>query len=161
MSKASKSSANKKPTVNAKELQLKVDELTEALENVRNENERLRTKLSTICKKIVSNVDMTQYEFIDPHMEPDLIETNDLLHMIQKLALLAAQINTTEKIESHMEALERRITELVSENSTFFKNKLKLQERLEFIMQERDIWKRNAETLKKMYAKLGNFFYVK
>ena len=77
--------------------------------------------------------------------------------MLQKIVLLATQINQSENIESHVEALELRITELVDENSTFFKNKLKLQERLEFIMQERDVWKRNAETLKRMYAKLGEW----
>lgn len=58
-------------------------------------------------------------------------------------------------MENHVEALERRICELSRENSGHFRTKLKLQERLEFIMQERDVWRRNAQTLKNMYAKIG------
>lgn len=64
-------------------------------------------------------------------------------------------------MESHVEALERRINELSRENSGHFRTKLKLQERLEFIMQERDVWRRNAQTLKNMYAKLGELFCIR
>ena len=39
-----------------------------------------------------------------------------------------------------MERLETRITELANENTDYLKTKFKLQERLEFIMQERDVW---------------------
>ena len=133
----------------------KEEELNEQIELLKSENEQIREKYKTITRKIVDSTDLSQYEFIDKNIEPDQIDVQDLLHMLQKIVLLATQINQSENIESHVEALELRITELVDENSTFFKNKLKLQERLEFIMQERDVWKRNAETLKRMYAKLG------
>jgi chaperonin cofactor prefoldin len=141
----------------ALELQKRVDELTEALEILKNENELIKEKFKKLCKKLVENIDISQYEFIDSSTEPDQIDIRDLLNMLQRLALMATQISATDNIETHMEALELRISELTNENSSFFKNKLKLQERLEFIMQERDVWKRNAETLKRMYAKLGTY----
>lgn len=121
---------------------------------MRAQNDDLQTKYKLICKKIVDNIDLSEYAFIEPDTEPHLIDIRDLFHMVQKLSLLANTVNTNEKIESHMERLESRITELANENSDFMKTKFKLQERLEFIMQERDVWKRNAETLKAMYSKL-------
>lgn len=155
MSKAKAKQSAAASAAMTKDLQKKVEDLTASLELLKNENETLKTKFKILCKKIVDNTDMSDYSFIDANIEPDKIELNDLLHMVQKLGLLASQITSEDNIENHVEALELRITELTSENSTFFKNKLKLQERLEFIMQERDVWRRNAETLKKMYAKLG------
>ena len=157
MSKKSSSPKQKAKTSNAatQALQTKIDELTLSLEQAREENNKLKENFQLICKKIVDNIDISEYAYIEPNTEPDRIDIKDLLHMVQKMALMAATISTTDNIESHCEALEFRITELTNENSSFFKNKLKLQERLEFIMQERDVWKRNAETLKRMYAKLG------
>ncbi|CAF0737625.1 unnamed protein product [Brachionus calyciflorus] len=151
---ASKSKSKGSLGTLAKELQKKVDDLQLELNNLKTEHDELKTRYKTLCKKIVDNTDMSDYSYMDAQIEPDKIELNDLLHMVQKQALLASQITAGENIESHVESLELRITELTNENSSFFKNKLKLQERLEFIMQERDVWKRNAETLKKMYAKL-------
>jgi chromosome segregation ATPase len=160
MSKASISRSPKPKSASAKELKLKVDELTEEVERLRTENDEIKTKFQMICKKIVDNIDLSEYAFIDPNIEPYMIDIRDLFHMIQKLSLLAATTNSSDKIESHMERLETRITELANENSDYIKNKLKLHERLEFIMQERDVWKRNAETLKAMYSKLGSFFVL-
>ena len=156
--KSAKGSASGKANSKSNELQKKIDELNGTIDTLKSENELIRSKLKMLCKKVVDSVDLTQYEFIEPTTEPDEIDIKDLMHMVQRLALLAMQVNSTDNIESHMEILEQRISELSNENSTFFKNKLKLQERLEFIMQERDVWRRNAETLKKMYAKLGKAF---
>jgi hypothetical protein len=145
----------------AKELQRKNDELQLVIDSLRNEHEKIREKLKLICKTIVDSVDMSKYDFIELSVtEPEDIDVKDLCHMVQQLSLLSTQISKTDRIESHVEALEYRITELTSENSLSFKSKLKLQERLEFIMQERDVWKRNAETLKKMYAKLCKFIWI-
>ena len=159
MSKSKSGSPKTKPksssSVATHALQNKIDELTNSLQQLKEENDKLKENFQLICKKIVDNIDMTEYAFIDPETEPDKIDIKDLVHMLQKMALMAATISTTDNIETHCEALEFRITELTNEKSSFFKNKLKLQERLEFIMQERDVWKRNAETLKRMYAKLG------
>jgi hypothetical protein len=151
---SARSKAAKKPTVdpNAK----KQLELTQKLEALQSENDGLKAKLKIICQKIVDNVDLANYRFIEKTTEADKIETKDILHMIQTLGLLATKMDESSKdgIENHLESLEIRITELVSEQGNIFKTKLKLQERLEFIMQERDVWKRNAETIKKLYEKL-------
>jgi hypothetical protein len=159
-SQGSLQSSTSKPSSSSlsKELQKKNEELQILIDQLKLDNEKLKEKLKLICKCIVDSVDMSQYEFIELNIvEPDEIDVKDLIHMVQQLALLSTQISKTDRIESHVEALEYRITELSKENSVNFKTKLKLQERLEFIMQERDVWKRNAETLKKMYAKLGMF----
>jgi chromosome segregation ATPase len=159
MTKSSKSSKSKESSTSggSKELNKKIDELNLIIQNLNQENEELKQKLKQICRKIVDNTDMANYSFLDASSieQPDQIDLKDLMHMLQSIILLASQL-PTDNLETHVEKLELRITELTNDNSTFFKNKLKLQERLEFIMQERDVWKRNAETLKKMYTKLGN-----
>jgi hypothetical protein len=139
----------------------KLIEQAEKLETLQNENAILKAKIKTICQKVIDNVDMSNYNFIDKATtEADQIETKDILHMIQTLGLLAIKTNENSKdgYENHLENLEIRITELVSEQGYIFKTKLKLQERLEFIMQERDVWKRNAETIKALYEKLCETF---
>lgn len=74
----------------------KHEELTRTIEALKTENEELKRKLKLICKKVVDNVDMSEYSFIDAeNVEPDEIELNDLLHMIQKLALMATQVGYT------------------------------------------------------------------
>ena len=144
--------------ISPKDLQKKLDELTVTAEVLKQENEKIKTNFKLICKKIVDNTDMSKYQFLDPSIEPDQIDIKDLLHMLQTLALLAEKLNKpNDGIINHVENLELRITELLNEQGSMFKNKLKLQERLEFIMQERDVWKRNAETIKTMYEKLGMY----
>jgi chromosome segregation ATPase len=156
MSKTIAKSKTATPKISPKDLQKKLDELTVTAEALKSENEKLRTNFKLICKKIVDNTDLSNYQFLDPNIEPDQIGINDLLHMLQTIALLAEKLNKpNDGIVNHVENLELRITELLSEQGSMFKNKLKLQERLEFIMQERDVWKRNAQTIKKMYEKLG------
>jgi chromosome segregation ATPase len=156
-SSKSKDSSGSTGGSNAKELAKKVEELTLSLDTLKAENDELKNKYKMLCKKIVDSSDMSTYSFLDAQTEPDQIDIKDLLHMVQTLVLLASQL-PEDNLETHVEKLELRITELSNENSSYFKNKLKLQERLEFIMQERDVWKRNADTLKKMYAKLGKKF---
>lgn len=158
MSKVKSKSINSNLNKELQKLQKKVDDLTQQLLSIQNDHDELKNRYKILCRKIVDNTDLSAYSFINSNqIEPDQIELNDLLHMVQKMALLASQISTEEHMDNHVESLELRITELVTENSTFFKNRLKLQERLEFMRQERDVWKRNAETLKKMYAKLGSY----
>lgn len=71
----------------------KHEELTRTIDTLKAENEELKRKLKLICKKVVDNVDMSEYSFIDAErVEPDEIDLNDLLHMIQKLALMATQV---------------------------------------------------------------------
>jgi DNA repair exonuclease SbcCD ATPase subunit len=158
-SKKSKDTGSKESLGSAKELAKKVEEMTLAMETLKTENEELRVKYRTVCKKVVDSSDMSTYSFLEPDVDPEQVHLNDILHMIQTLVLLASQLPEN-NLENHCEKLEMRVTELSNENSSYFKNKLKLQERLEFIMQERDVWKRNADTLKKMYAKLGKSFFL-
>lgn len=144
----------------SKELQKKIEELELSISSLRAENDELKSKLKLICKKIVDNTNMANYSFLDASSleQPETIDLKDIMHMLQTIILLANELPEA-NLENHVEKLEMRITELSNENSSYFKHKLKLQERLEFIMQERDVWKRNADTLKKMYAKLGKSFY--
>ena len=75
--------------------------------------------------------------------------------MAQKLVILGTELKNTESLECHMNRLELRINEITNdkENSVF--RNFRMKERIDFIKQERDVWKRNAEAFKKMYSKLG------
>jgi chromosome segregation ATPase len=139
-------------------------ELKEAFELLKTENEKLQTNYKRLCESILRSINIEDYAYYDPETvqeDATKIEINDLENMINRLSLLATEVSATERSTDvhRLGALEYRITELSNEKSSFFKDKLKLQQRLEFILQERDVWKRNAETLKKMYAKLGNKFF--
>lgn len=72
--------------------------------------------------------------------------------MIQKLGLLATDVKASSDYD--IGSFEFRLSELMNAESSIFQ-KFKMQERLEFIKQERDVWKRNADTYKTMYLKLG------
>jgi len=71
----------------------KYEELTKTIESLKGENEDIKKKYKLICKKIVDNVDFTDYAFIDPNtVVPEEIDIEDLLHMVQKLGLMAYQV---------------------------------------------------------------------
>lgn len=83
-----RSSTPKSPKVkppSAKELRIKVEELNEECERLRTQNDDLQTKYKLICKKIVDNIDLSEYAFIEPDTEPHLIDIRDLFHMVQKV----------------------------------------------------------------------------
>ena len=104
MSSKKKSSKNQAKSLPAKELQKQIDDLTLLTENLKKENEKVTSKFKVLCKKIIECVDVSEYSYIDPNAEPDLIEVNDLVHMVQRMSLLATQISSTENFDSHMES---------------------------------------------------------
>jgi len=159
-----KSAKSATPKLSAKEFQKKVEELTKCVEELSKENERLKNRVRGISQKIVDNTDLSKYTYLAKDIDVDRIETNDLLHMLQTIALKAIEISRckTQDSESDEDDLEFRINELVNlKSNTFINNKVKLKDRLDFLMQERDVWKRNAETLKKMHEKLAKEFAEK
>ncbi len=75
--------------------------------------------------------------------------------MVQKLAILSRELKSDDNLKSQTNDLELRINEITDDNeNSIFKN-FKLKERIDFIKQERDVWRRNAETYKKKYTILG------
>ncbi len=75
--------------------------------------------------------------------------------MAQKLVILGTELKISEDVECHMNRLELRINEITSDNGNSAFRNFRMKERIDFIKQERDVWKRNAEAFKKMYSKLG------
>jgi hypothetical protein len=138
-----------------KELQQKCTELTELTDKLTVENAELKLKFKMICEKIASHSDIKHYGY-ESSLDAENFDIQDLIHMIQVFVLKAAKLKTAEILDNHFDGFERRILELTSGDSDLpLREKFKLQERIEFIKQERDVWKRNAETFKQMYTKLG------
>lgn len=139
-----------------KELQKKCEDLTELTERLQIENEEMKIKFKMICQQICKNTDLTEYNYIDKDLytQPDRLNIEDLIHMIQKLALKATKIKSRDELKKEMDSIEYKMNELINVDSGMFKEKFKLQDRLEFIKLERDFWKRNAESFKKMHDKL-------
>ncbi len=75
--------------------------------------------------------------------------------MAQKLVILGTELKNTESLECHLNRLELRINEITNDKENDVLRNFRMKERIDFIKQERDVWKRNAETFKKMYSKLG------
>jgi hypothetical protein len=75
--------------------------------------------------------------------------------MAQKLVILGTELKNTESLECHLNRLELRINEITNDKENDVFRNFRMKERIDFIKQERDVWKRNAETFKKMYSKLG------
>ncbi len=159
-------SASAKPANQIKELKKRNDELTDTVSTLTRQNEEMREKLRMITRKIFETCGMNKSTTPPPELlddgarMPEDVATADMIKLIEQLYALATQISQTDKIESHMEALEFRITELSKENSIYFKSKLQLQERLEFVMLERDGWKKNATNLRNMLNDLGKQCFV-
>lgn len=141
---------------NAKELQQKCTELSDLSERLTVENAELKLKFKMICEKIAVHSDIEHYGY-SSSLDAQTFDIHDLIHMVQVFVLKAAKLKSAEILDNQLNGLEERIKELViGESEMPLKDKFKLQERLEFIKQERDVWKRNAETFKRMYTKLGN-----
>lgn len=151
---AGKGSKTAAKALSPKELKEKVEQLTDLTERLKLENEEMKIKFRLLCERIVSNVDLTNYSHIDSKIEPENIDIGDIIHMVQKVFILATEIKVSEKIDSHHNGFEYRLNEMTDVESATFRDKLKLQNRLEFIKQERDVWKRNAENYKQMYIKI-------
>lgn len=151
---AGKGSKTATKPLTPKELKEKVEILTDLTERLKLENEEMKIKYRLLCEKIVSNVDLSNYTNIDPKIEPERIDLGDIMHMVQKVFILATELKASERVDSHLNGFEFRLNEITDVESPIFRDKLKLKNRMEFIKQERDVWKRNSENYKQMYIKI-------
>lgn len=71
--------AKKEKPLTAKELQKKVDELTDLSERLKLENEEIKLKFKLICRTIVDRTDFSQYNYIEPDTDPELIDIKDII----------------------------------------------------------------------------------
>ncbi len=65
--------------LSAKDLQNKVEELTELNERLKLENEEIQIKFKLLCEVIVQNSDFSDYYYMDPSTEPHLIDIKDII----------------------------------------------------------------------------------
>lgn len=136
--------------------QEKIDELVR-------EREEIRSKLNLICSKIIENVNMDDYQNeIDlTKQQPSDISINHLTSMIDQICYyriaflnLFQEADDSEKLSVH-----RKITQLAIDEPEMFQKRLTADQRLTFVIRERDLWKENAQLLQRMYANMGMNFY--
>lgn len=118
-----------------KELIEKIDILNIEINSIKDENKALKERLRLICNKILSNADLSTYKFLENTINYENISTQDYLHMIQNLSL--QNVDAREYLKSNL---------------------YKSNDRIEFVLQERDVWKRNYDTLRRIYEKISKFF---
>jgi len=68
--------------VSAKDLQKKVEELTELSDRLKLDNEEIQIKFKLLCQVIVNNSDLSDYNYMDPLIEPYQIDIKDIIRKI-------------------------------------------------------------------------------
>jgi len=167
----SKKSANKKvdspPTKKAKKQQADeptedvIDPHKEEIERLTREREEIRSKLNTVCSKILENVNPDNYsDEIDfnKQQQPSDIPTEHLLTMIDEIChYRTAFLNLFQEHDDNEKVpVQRKITQLAIEDPHLFRKRLTSDQRLTFVVRERDLWKENAQLLQIMYATIGS-----
>jgi hypothetical protein len=136
-----------------------VDPRQEQIDGLIRERDDMRSKLNAICTKIIEHVNIDDYlPRIDlTRQQPSDISLENMLRMIDnvchyRLAFLNLYHETD---DADKISVEKRITQLSKDAPDLFRRPLKLEQRLSFVIRERDLWKDNAKSLQIMYASIG------
>lgn len=157
--KANSSSAKKKK----KNLPIEdiPDPRQEEIDGLIREREEIRSKLNTVCSKIMDNVDIENYnsEVDLTKQQPSDLALDNLLSMIDELAYYrTAFLNLFQETEDNEKIpVQKRITQLSIDEPNLFRKHLTANQRLTFVARERDVWKENAQLLQIMYATVGKY----
>ena len=132
----------------------------EEIDRLVREREEIRSKLNTICSKIIENINIDDYQDdVDlTKQQPSDISLDNLLSMIDDICYYRTGVlNHFHEIEDNEKiAVQKKITQLSIEDPNLFRKRLTLDQRLTFVARERDVWKENAQLLQIMYATIGS-----
>ncbi|CAF1107544.1 unnamed protein product [Didymodactylos carnosus] len=130
------------------------------IEALIHEREAMRTKLNILCTKIIENVnvdDFSEYKDMTETKMPSDCSIQTLLAMIDQICQFRiAFLTLYSEIDNGIRVpITEKITQLAIEKPELFRKKLNPEQRLTFVMKERDKWKENAQILQIMYATIG------
>ncbi|CAF3344446.1 unnamed protein product [Rotaria socialis] len=153
--KADSSSSKKKGKKNLPQDDI-VDLHQQQIDELIREREEIRSKLNSICSKIIENTNIDDYESeIDlTKQQPSDVPLDNMLSMIDTLCRYrSAFLNIfQESEEQEHRPIQKRITQLAIEEPNLLRKRLTLDQRLTFVSRERDLWKENAQSIQIMYA---------
>jgi hypothetical protein len=136
-----------------------LDPQKEQIDRLIREREEIRSKLNIICSKIVENINIDNYQNdIDlSKQQPSDISLDNLLTMMDEIChYRTAFLNLYQETDDNQNIpVQKKITQLSVEDPTLFRKRLTSDQRLTFVVRERDLWKENAELLQIMYATIG------
>ncbi|CAF1662906.1 unnamed protein product [Rotaria magnacalcarata] len=136
-----------------------VDLHQQQIDELVREREEIRSKLNTICSKIIENTNIDDYQSeIDlTKQQPSDVPLDNILSMIDTLChYRSAFLNIfQESEEQEHRPIQKRITQLAIEEPNLLRKRLTLDQRLTFVARERDLWKENAQSIQIMYATIG------
>jgi len=152
------SSSGKKGKKNSSKTTLN-DPHQEEIDGLIREREEIRSKLNFLCSKIMENINMDDYQNeIDlTKQQPSDVSIDHLLSMIDQICYYrAAFLNLFQEIDDNKKIpIQKKITQLSIDEPDMFRKRLTPDQRLTFIIRERDLWKENAQLLQIMYATIG------
>jgi hypothetical protein len=136
-----------------------IDPHKEEVDGLIRERDEIRSKLNTICSKIIENINIDNYpNDIDlTKQEPSDLSLEYLLTMIDEICdYRTAFLNLYQETDDNENIpVQKKITQLSVEDPYLFRKRLTSDQRLTFVVRERDLWKENAELLQIMYATIG------
>jgi hypothetical protein len=136
-----------------------IDPHKQEIDGLIREREEMRSKLNTICSKIIENVNIDNYDNdIDlTKQQPSDISLDNLLTMIDEIChYRTAFLNLYQETDDNENIpVQKKITQLSVETPNLFRKRLTSDQRLTFVVRERDLWKENAQLLQIMYATIG------
>jgi hypothetical protein len=136
-----------------------IDPHKEEIDRLINEREEIRSKLNKICSKIIENINIDNYpDDIDlTKQQPSDLSLEYLLTMIDEICdYRTAFLNLYQETDDNENIpVQKKITQLSVEDPYLFRKRLTADQRLTFVVRERDLWKENAELLQIMYATVG------
>ncbi len=89
--------------------------------------------------------------------QPSDVSIDHLLSMIDQICYYrAAFLNLFQEIDDNKKIpIQKKITQLSIDEPDMFRKRLTPDQRLTFVIRERDLWKENAQLLQIMYATIG------
>jgi hypothetical protein len=152
------SSSGKKGKKKSSKIPL-IDPHQEEIDGLIREREEIRSKLNFLCSKIMENINMDDYQNeIDlTKQQPSDVSIDHLLSMIDQICYYrAAFLNLFQEIDDNKKIpIQKKITQLSIDEPDMFRKRLTPDQRLTFVIRERDLWKENAQLLQIMYATIG------
>jgi hypothetical protein len=138
------------------------DPFQEQIDELIREREEIRSKLNLVCSKILENINMNDYQNdIDlTKQQPSDVSIDHLLSMVDQICYYRiAFLNLFQEMDDNEKIpVQKKLTQLSIDEPDMFRKRLTADQRLSFVIRERDIWKENAQLLQIMYGTIGMNF---